>query len=583
MAFFCAMAVSAESFTVDNLTYTVNNDGKSVTLTEGRQATGDLVIPDAVNGYTVTAIGKGAFGETPSSIGSGSNTAITSLVLPSTLVTIGEYAFSGCTSLTGDIVIPNSVESIGEYAFAYDYNVSTFTLPKNPKYTTITFASFGELYDPKSLNAERTAYTVGLKEVTIPANVTTIEYGAFCEDFCLHTIHWEEGSQLTSLAKYAFLECIKLKEFALPEGFTTIEPETFTASGIQELTIPTTVKSLPARALYHMSSLRKVVFPNTVESIGDNCMQDCAKLTHVTFSDGITTFGSNIFEGCKQLSEVTLPASTVDCGPLASTLDGYALNSIYVTGEQIPEGLKAQAGKDKVTIYVKKSVYDKFYSTGEWEGFKVSYKIPLTLKNNYATLCRDFDVDFGTAVTDSKLSVLSINGVEDNRVVLTTEEIQDKYVPSRLDTDGDQYNEFTGILVYGKKGETYYYTIGEKSGYAAPDGNCLMGAVDDKIIHVADDFNPDQDYYGLNNNEFKIYSRGGTINYNRAWLSMPGTVTHSAKKLTFTDAPAATGISKADIADVEGADSRVYTLDGKPLFGKYKGIVIKKNRKFVSR
>lgn len=44
-------------------------------------------------------------------------TVLTSLVLPDSLTTIGDFAFEGCTGLS-TVVIPSSVKKIGNFAFA---------------------------------------------------------------------------------------------------------------------------------------------------------------------------------------------------------------------------------------------------------------------------------------------------------------------------------------------------------------------------------------------------------------------------------------------------------------------------------
>ena len=58
----------AQTFTVGNLNYSLNDDGVSVTVTghvDGQNATGELVIPDSVEqygiSYSVTAIADYAF------------------------------------------------------------------------------------------------------------------------------------------------------------------------------------------------------------------------------------------------------------------------------------------------------------------------------------------------------------------------------------------------------------------------------------------------------------------------------------------------------------------------------------------
>ena len=56
---------------------------------------------------SVTSIGDGAFSDC---------TGLTSITIPSSVTSIGDYAFSDCTGLTS-ITIPSSVTSIGDWAF----------------------------------------------------------------------------------------------------------------------------------------------------------------------------------------------------------------------------------------------------------------------------------------------------------------------------------------------------------------------------------------------------------------------------------------------------------------------------------
>ena len=83
-------------------------DGVLYFQEEYYDGTQELIVPETINGMTVTAIGDYAF--------SGHDT-ITTVILPSTVTHIGDYAFSSCKSLRG-IYIPDSVTTIGVYAFA---------------------------------------------------------------------------------------------------------------------------------------------------------------------------------------------------------------------------------------------------------------------------------------------------------------------------------------------------------------------------------------------------------------------------------------------------------------------------------
>ncbi len=85
-------------------TYTVNNGNATVTGYEGDEQ--NLVIPLSIDGYTVTAIGDSAF----------EDSKIKSVTLPDSVVSIGWFAFDGCTRLTA-ITVPSSVKKIGYGAF----------------------------------------------------------------------------------------------------------------------------------------------------------------------------------------------------------------------------------------------------------------------------------------------------------------------------------------------------------------------------------------------------------------------------------------------------------------------------------
>lgn len=78
------VSMSAYDFEVDGIYYNLLSDNKVEVTKGGNKYTGDVMIPEEVNSYKV--------------------------------VQIGEKAFYNCEGLTS-VSIPNSVTSIGEYAF----------------------------------------------------------------------------------------------------------------------------------------------------------------------------------------------------------------------------------------------------------------------------------------------------------------------------------------------------------------------------------------------------------------------------------------------------------------------------------
>ena len=56
-------------------------------------------------------------------------TNLTSVTIPDSVTSIGDWAFDDCTSLTS-VTIPNSVTSIGGYAFDFCTSLTSVTIPQ---------------------------------------------------------------------------------------------------------------------------------------------------------------------------------------------------------------------------------------------------------------------------------------------------------------------------------------------------------------------------------------------------------------------------------------------------------------------
>ena len=101
-----------KSFVIDELKYETNSNNNNVTVSaNSKDISGDIVIPDKVTfdnvEYTVTSIFFTGFYDCQRLI---------SVVIPNSVTSIGEFAFSFSTSLE-TVTIGNSVTSIGESAF----------------------------------------------------------------------------------------------------------------------------------------------------------------------------------------------------------------------------------------------------------------------------------------------------------------------------------------------------------------------------------------------------------------------------------------------------------------------------------
>jgi hypothetical protein len=128
--------------------------------------------------------------------------------IPTSVTSIGAYAFSGCKSLTG-ITIPGSVTSISSYAFSGCTGLTGITIPASV--TSISNYAFSDC--------------TGLTSVTIPQGVTSI--GNYAFSYCSNLTSVTIPASVTSIGYCAFWYCTGLTSITIPAGVTSIGQQAF--------------------------------------------------------------------------------------------------------------------------------------------------------------------------------------------------------------------------------------------------------------------------------------------------------------------------------------------------------------------
>ena len=134
--------------------------------------------------------------------------SLTSITIPDSVTSIGDYALGKCSSLTS-VTIPDSVTSIGDHAFYSCTSLKSVTIGNG-------VTSIGEW---------TFSYCTSLTSVTIPDSVTSIEYHAFSDCTSLKSV--TIGNGVTSIGERAFSDCKALTSVTIGDSIQLIEQYAF--------------------------------------------------------------------------------------------------------------------------------------------------------------------------------------------------------------------------------------------------------------------------------------------------------------------------------------------------------------------
>lgn len=270
------------------------------------------------------------------------STGLTSITLPSKLSSLGSNSFRNCASLKTVVALGTTPATIGTTVFANCTALTAIYVP----YTSVeayktAWSDYADLivgYDDAEnsyltysyndtastasvTGCDTTVITVNIPDAVVKDGklwtVTSIaggssSTGAFASCTTLTSIVIPDS--VTSIGSYAFYRCLQLANVTIPEGVTNIADYTFYyCRKFTSITIPTGVTSIGAHAFRGCDGLTSIEIPISVRSIGASAFRSSG-LKSIIIPEGVPSIGNYTFYACASLTSITIPASVTSIG-----------------------------------------------------------------------------------------------------------------------------------------------------------------------------------------------------------------------------------------------------------------------------
>lgn len=313
-------AVAATRITKENLKYTVNADGQSVTVsgTSGKptQLTIESSISDKDKNYTVTKIAT--------------------------------WAFNACNTLT-EVTLPNTVDEIGYQAFYYCPNLKKVTIHEGVK--TIGQTAF--------------IGCTQLTSITIPSTITDMDQ-AFSGNTALSHVTLTNG--ISNISSMAFKGCTGLTEIKVPESVGQIGPNAFNGcTNLKRVLLEKNIKTINVNAFKDCTNLSDVKYNGyktdwdkvTVNTTGNDTLTSKVQyLCDINFDlNGGTINGSDtmatqtVYSNEKLGTAKCYPNDQPFVVPTDPVREGYTFLGWYTQAEGGTKYTFTEAVSSNITLY----------------------------------------------------------------------------------------------------------------------------------------------------------------------------------------------------------------------------------------
>ncbi len=250
----------------------------------------ELVIPSKIMGKEVKVIGEMAFyGHEFDSViipdtveiikdSAFKNVRIKTLTLSSNVKIIGADAFNGCE--LDDLILPNSLEEIGDHAFSFNswkYTVDHINIPKSVK--KIGHSAFDYI---KVICLEGdSVISTGKLPFYHDGNLVYYDSIAYKLDNIVYALHKDKTATIAYVNKdnknFKFLENLTYNNEIYT--ITSIGRESCSNIKVEELIIPSSIKTIIYMAFRNNQELKNIYIPSSVTEMGNYVFFNCQNVT----------------------------------------------------------------------------------------------------------------------------------------------------------------------------------------------------------------------------------------------------------------------------------------------------------------
>lgn len=288
-------------------------DGEEVTATivsidRNGSYPAEFRIPGKLNGYRVTAIGDSAFAGCD---------RLTKIVMTDNITSIGSYAFAACTNLK-TIEFSKNIEVLGTNAFQNTHFFDNLPTDKVSAIHGILFHVGTDVVSENTVilenhksvipNKYKNNFNIVYMDDWVTKGESAIKVwsdGLFANMNGLIYCEMPTIDSFQTVPINTFKNCENLEGVAFPDTITKVDESAFNGcSSLENLEISSTIEDIGSYAFAN-SGVKDLVLPETLKTIGIGAFSGSLNIETVVWPDSLSTISASTFEDCENLTSFT--------------------------------------------------------------------------------------------------------------------------------------------------------------------------------------------------------------------------------------------------------------------------------------